>query len=431
MELSAFGRRLTSDSGTRSLMDDLGDIASAGGGIMNLGGGNPSLIPAAEAVFRRRMRAFLERDRAFERAIGAYGGPDGDRDFARALAGFLQEELGWAVTERNIALTNGSQSAFVALFNLLAGPMSDGRPARRILLPLAPEYIGYADIGFAPGVLTACRSTIRELGDQLFKYGVDFDALEAVDRIGAICLSRPTNPTGNVVTDAEVERLRAVARARGVPLILDNAYGSPFPGIVFGRATPVWDEQTVVCLSLSKLGLPAFRTGIVIANEDIIEALVAATAIFCLSPGGLGPAFAADLVASREVLALVRDVIRPHYADRARRAVDRLRAGLEAYDVRIHRPEGAFFLWLWMRGLPVTNAALYERLKARGVIVVSGHYFFPGLEADDWPHKRECIRISYADDWERIERGLDIIVDEVRRAYDGVSPRAAADQDEA
>ncbi|MCY4078211.1 MAG: valine--pyruvate transaminase, partial [Acidobacteria bacterium] len=181
MELSAFGRRLTSDSGTRSLMDDLGDIASAGGGIMNLGGGNPSLIPAAEAVFRRRMRAFLERDRAFERAIGAYGGPDGDRGFARALAGFLQDELGWAVTERNIALTNGSQSAFVALFNLLAGPMSDGRPARRILLPLAPEYIGYADIGFAPGVLTACRSTIRELGDQLFKYGVDFDALEAVD----------------------------------------------------------------------------------------------------------------------------------------------------------------------------------------------------------------------------------------------------------
>lgn len=425
MELSAFGRRLTSDSGTRSLMDDLGDIASAGGGIMNLGGGNPSLIPAAEAVFRRRMREFLRRDRAFERAIGAYGGPDGDRGFAGALAGFLQDELGWAVTERNIALTNGSQSAFVALFNLLAGPMADGGPARRILLPLAPEYIGYADIGFAPGVLTACRSTIRELGDKLFKYGVDFDALEGMDGIGAICLSRPTNPTGNVVTDAEVERLRAVARARGVPLILDNAYGPPFPGIVFGRATPVWDEQTVVCLSLSKLGLPAFRTGIVIANEAIIEALVAATAIFCLSPGGLGPAFATDLVVSREVLALVRDVIRPHYADRARRAVDRLRAGLEAYDVRIHKPEGAFFLWLWMRGLPVTNAALYERLKARGVIVVSGHYFFPGLEGDHWPHKRECIRISYADDWDRIERGLDIIVDEVRRAYDGAPPGAA------
>ena len=419
MKLSAFGRRLLSDSGTRSLMDDLGDVASSGGGIMNLGGGNPSLIPAAEELFRSRMQRLLGQGRAFERAIGAYGGPDGNRDFARALAGFLRREVGWDVTERNIALTNGSQSAFVALFNLLAGPMADGSPPRRILLPLAPEYIGYADIGFAPGVVTARRSTVHELGDKLFKYGVDFDGLDAVEHVGALCVSRPTNPTGNVVTDAEVERLRAVARARGVPLILDTAYGSPFPGIVLARDTPVWDEGTIVCMSLSKLGLPAFRTGIVIANEAVVEALVAATAILCLSPGGVGPALATDLIESGEVLSLVRDVIRPHYGGRAARAVDRLRTGLEGYDVRIHKPEGAFFLWLWMPGLPIANAALYERLKARDVIVVSGHYFFPGLEADDWPHKRECIRISYADDWERIERGLDIIVDEVRRAYDG------------
>ena len=419
MELSAFGRRLTSDSGTRSLMDDLGDVASAGGGIMNLGGGNPSLIPAAEAVFRLRMRELLDSGRAFERAIGAYGGPDGDRGFARALAGFLRREAGWDVTERNVALTNGSQSAFVALFNLLAGPMDGGRPARRILLPLAPEYIGYADIGFTPGLITARRSTVHELGDKLFKYGVDFEGLEETADVGAICVSRPTNPTGNVVTDLEVERLGAVARRRGVPLILDTAYGAPLPGIVFGKATPVWDEGTIVCMSLSKLGLPAFRTGIVIANEEVIRALVAATAIFCLSPGGVGPALATRLLESGEVPALVRDVIRPHYAGRAERAVDRLRAGLVACDVRIHRPEGAFFLWLWMRGLPITNVALYQRLKARGVIVVSGHYFFPGLEHDDWAHKRECIRISFADDWERIERGLDIIVDEVRRAYDG------------
>ena len=96
------------------------------------------------------------------------------------------------------------------------------------------------------------------------------------------------------------------------------------------------------------------------------------------------------------------------------------------YPIRIHKPEGAFFLWLWMPGLPITNAALYERLKKRDVIVVSGHYFFPGLEGDDWPHKRECIRISYADDWERTERGLDIIAEEVRRAYDASAGRRTA-----
>ena len=426
MDVSAYGRRLLGDSGTRSLMDDLGAIAAAGGAIMNLGGGSPSLIPAAEATFRRHLESLLRREGAFERAIGLYGGPEGDRDFADALAGLLRREVGWKVTASNIALTNGSQSAFLPLFNLLAGPMGDGRPARRILLPLSPEYIGYADLGFTPGLFTARRSTIHELDDKLFKYGVDFDGLDEVEDIGAICVSRPTNPTGNVITDEEVARLGAFARARGVPLILDTAYGAPFPGIVFGESTPVWDEHTVVCMSLSKLGLSGFRTGIVIANEEIIEALAAATAIYCLSPGRLGPALATELIRSGALLPLARDVIRPHYAERAARAVDRLRGGLYDYPVRIHVPEGAFFLWLWMPGLPITNAALYERLKQRNVIVVSGHYFFPGREDDDWPHKRECIRISYADDWERTERGLDIIVEEVRRAYDGAIGRRTA-----
>ena len=53
------------------------------------------------------------------------------------------------------------------------------------------------------------------------------------------------------------------------------------------------------------------------------------------------------------------------------------------------------------------------------MVVVSGHHFFPGLDGDDWPHKHECIRISYADDWSRIERGLSIVVEEIHRARDG------------
>ena len=418
MNLSALGKRLTGESGTRSLMDDLGAIATAGGEIMNLGGGNPSLIPAAEDVFRARMLAFMQRDGAFERSVGRYDGPEGDRHFAGALAQLLRREHGWEVSERNIALTNGSQSAFFALFNLLAGPDEDGR-MRRVLLPLSPEYIGYADLGLSPGLFVSCRSTITELGDKLFKYGVDFEGIDEIEDVAAICVSRPTNPTGNVITDAEIERLGAAARTRGVPLIVDNAYGLPFPGIVFGDATLTWNEQTILCMSLSKLGLPGIRTGIVVASEEIVAALGAANAIFCLAPGSVGPALATGLVESGEVLALSRDVIRPHYAERAERAVDMLRTGLEGYEVRLHRPEGAFFLWLWMPGLPIASARLYERLRARGVVVVSGHYFFPGLEDDDWPHKHECIRISYADEWERIERGLAIVVEEVRRACDG------------
>ena len=256
-------------------MNDLGEIAIAGSKIANLGGGNPSLIPGAEMVFRHRMQALMQRNGAFERAIGTYDAPEGDRGFARALAHLLRREQGWELSERNIAVTNGSQSAFLALFNLFAEPRAggNGHHTGQILLPLSPEYIGYTDVGFTPGLLTSCRSTINELGDRMFKYGVDFEGLEAVNDVAAICLSRPTNPTGNVVTDEELRRLGVFARARGVPLIVDSAYGLPFPGIVFGDAEPVWDNNMVLCMSLSKLGMPGLRTGIVIAKEEIISAL--------------------------------------------------------------------------------------------------------------------------------------------------------------
>ena len=71
-----------------------------------------------------------------------------------------------------------------------------------------------------------------------------------------------------------------------------------------------------------------------------------------------------------------------------------------------------------VQGLPGGSQALYERLKQRGVLVVPGHNFFPGL-AEPWSHREECIRVSYAQDAEIVARGIAIIADEVRRSYEG------------
>ena len=68
-----------------------------------------------------------------------------------------------------------------------------------------------------------------------------------------------------------------------------------------------------------------------------------------------------------------------------------------------------------LAALKVTDAELYRRLKKRGVLIVPGHYFFPGLE-DDWEHKQQCIRISYAQDIDKVAAGLKIIADEIMLA---------------
>jgi valine--pyruvate aminotransferase len=417
MRLSKVGKRFASGSGIGQLMDDLGAALASGGEMLMLGGGNPAHIPAVQERFRRATQDLLADGARFARAIGDYDGPRGNAEFIEALAGLLAREVGWDVGPQNIALTMGSQSAFFALFNMFAGAMDDGT-TRRVLLPLAPEYIGYADVGLEEGLFVSAKPRIEYLEDRLFKYHVDFDALPLGDDIGAICVSRPTNPTGNVLTDDEIERLAGLARDRDIPLIIDNAYGTPFPNIIFTAATPIWNEQTIVCMSLSKLGLPTTRTGIVVARAEVIEAISNMNAVLSLAPVGLGAALALDLVRSGEIIAMSRDVIRPFYQAKAERAVAQLRDELEGVDFQIHRPEGALFLWVWFRDLPITSQDLYERLKQRGTLVLPGHYFFPGLD-EPWPHKDECIRVTYSQDDAVVSEGLHRIAQEAKRAYAG------------
>jgi valine--pyruvate aminotransferase len=416
MKVSKFGEKIAETSGIGQLMDDLGYALARRQDIRMLGGGNPAHIPGVQRYFRESMLRLLESGGEFERMIGNYDPPQGNKEFSEAIAALLRKELGWDVQAKNIALTNGSQTAFFILFNIFGGDFEDGT-TKRILLPLAPEYVGYCDVGLSDDLFVASKPEITHVDDHIFKYHIDFDRINVTDETGAICVSRPTNPTGNVLTDSEIEKLSELARASDIPLIIDNAYGTPFPNIVFTEARPVWNEHTVVCMSLSKLGLPGTRTGIVIASEEVITMISQVNAVMSLAPGSMGAAIATELVRSGEILRLSRDIIRPFYQARAAEAVEQLFAELDGVDFHIHKPEGAIFLWLWLRGLPITNAELYERLKKRGVLVVPGHYFFPGLK-EQWKHKGECIRINYSQDKATVTVGLKIIAEEVKRAYD-------------
>ncbi len=415
MKLSAFGEKFSRQSAIAELMEDLGSALSDNPDMIFMGGGNPAHLPALEAVFQQRLEQILADADQRKRLFGIYQSPQGDREFRRQLASFLGKQFGWKLSEANIAVSNGSQSAFFVLYNMLAGTMPDGSQ-RRIHLPLTPEYVGYADTGLSQEFFSATRPTIELLDDHLFKYHVDFAQLQPGDEVGALCVSRPTNPTGNVLTDAEVEHLDSIAQARNIPLIIDGAYGTPFPNILFAQATPHWNENTVLALSLSKLGLPGVRTGIVVANEEIISAFTNANTVVNLACGTLGPALAKTLFDQGEILSLTREHVTPYYQQRAQFTLDQLRKELGDLPLRVHKPEGAIFLWLWIEGLPISSQVLYQRLKDRGVLVVPGESFFIGT-GDDWNHSRECIRVSFAQDEDTIRRGVALIADEVRQAF--------------
>ncbi len=412
---SKFGERYTRPTGALELMEDLGVATDNEESTLLLGGGNPGRIPEVQAIFKRRLAEITASDENFERLVGNYADPKGERRFRRVLAELLAREYGWNLTAENVALSAGSQAGFFLLFNLLAGEFSDGS-RKRILLPVTPEYIGYTDVGLDEDHFIAQLPNVQELPGDYFKYRVNFGGLSITDEIAAVCVSRPTNPTGNVITDSELRKLDSLAKAGGVPLIIDSAYGLPFPRIVFTDATPLWNENVILCMSLSKLGLPGVRTGIIVAAEEVIAALTQMTAVLSLAVGSVGPVLTEQFLANGEILSMSEQLIMPFYHRKALATCERLHAELEGIPHKLHTPEGAFFVWLWLPGLPISSAELYVRLKDSGVLVVSGHHFFPGIK-ERWRHRDECLRISFAQDDDIVAKGIGIIAAEIKRVY--------------
>lgn len=416
LRLSRIGARFTARTGILELMDELGAALAGRSDLRMLGGGNPARIPAVEAVWCRRMTELFAEGDAFERMLAHYDAPNGQPEFIEALVRALRRRFGWKLTSEHVAVTNGSQNAFFYLFNLLAGEGADGRH-RRILLPMTPEYIGYADVGVGGNLFVAGQPRVELRGRHDFKYHIRFDSLPLDEDIAAIALSRPSNPSGNVVSDSELRRLAALAGEREIPLIVDGAYGLPFPDIIFSDAQPLWNRNVILALSLSKLGLPGVRTGIVVADPRWIRLISAFNAVAGLATGNLGQRLIGPLLESGELFEISRRYIRPFYEQRARQARQWIAECLpDDLDYRVHAAEGALFLWLWFPGLPISSAELYRRLKARGVLVVPGHHFAYGQAANE-AHCRECIRVTYAQSESVVLDGMRRIGAELRRIY--------------
>ncbi len=413
MKLSQFGRKLSADSGIVSLMDDLGSALNVNPELLFLGGGNPARVPAFEREVAAHLSAIAADPENLHRLVGVYQSPKGSEAFITAFVKYINQQAGWRINEAQVAVTNGSQSAFFILINLLAGKTAAGERCKKLVFPMMPEYLGYSDQASEDYVFRSCLPTIRQTADHRFKYQVDFQSLRLDENDAALCVSRPTNPSGNVLSGGEIARLAELARRSGVPFIIDCAYGDPIPGLVYKDAAMEFDANAIYVLSCSKLGLPGARTGVVVAAPEIIDRIVTINTVMNLANGNFGPSLVTSLIEKGDLSALCKNTLLPFYRRRrdfALACIDKYLAGIP---YRVHEPEGAFFLWLWFPGLPISSTQLYERMKTRGVLIMDGSHFFFGLDKP-WDHARQCIRLSYCQAEEVIDEAIKRLGAEIR-----------------
>mgnify|MGYP001791757147 FL=1 len=423
--LTQFGDQMSHLTGVRAIMKDIIETLRAGQGksFINLSAGNPVILPEVEQLWRD-CTADLLNSADYGEVVCRYGSSQGYEPLIAAVLADFNQRYDLALTERNILITPGSQALYFFAANAFGGYTAD-QQLREIVLPLSPDYTGYGGVSLFPEALKAYKPTI-DIGEtpHSFKYRPDFSQLEINENTGFVLFSRPCNPTGNVLTDDEVHRIADLAAPHNVPVFVDSAYAPPYPGLNFTEMTPIFRQNMVHCLSLSKAGLPGERIGIALGDEAIIQVLQSFQTNLCIHSSRYGQAIAARAIASGALGNLAETVIRPYYRNKFAVLEDSLDQFMPATAPwYLHRGEGAIFAWLWFDQLPVSDRELYQQLKQYGVIVVPGDPFFPGLR-EDWPHTRQCIRISLTATDAEIAQGIQHLATVVTQLYQ-TQPTAA------
>lgn len=392
--LSQIGSDMSRLTGVRAIMKDIIETLRAGGDrtFINLSAGNPLILPEVEQLWRD-CTADLLASSEYGEVVCRYGSSQGYQPLINAVVADFNQRYGLSLTDRNILITPGSQSLYFYAANAFGGHTNAG-VLKKIVLPLSPDYTGYGGVTLNQDALLAYKPKLDlDEATHRFKYRPDFSQLELNETTGCVLFSRPCNPTGNVLTDDEVKKIADLAATYQIPVLVDSAYAPPFPALNFTEMTPLFGDNILHCMSLSKAGLPGERIGIAIGPEPLIQVLECFQTNLCIHSSRYGQAIAARAIASGALAEISEQVIRPFYQRKIEIVAATLDRTMPSVPWFLHRGEGAIFAWLWLKDLPMTDWEFYQRLKAVDVIVVPGSSFFPGLQ-EDWDHKQQCLRIS-------------------------------------
>jgi aspartate/methionine/tyrosine aminotransferase len=193
----------------------------------------------------------------------------------------------------DVMLTTGTSEAnFLALASLV-------NPGDEVVVVM-PNYMQ------VHGVATALGARVREVWLREERaWTIDLDALTAAvnARTRLICVCQPNNPTGQVMSQAEVQSVVRIADQHGAWILSDEVYrgaersGEEAPSFS-GRS-----ERVIVTGGLSKVyGLPGLRVGWLVAPRARIEAAVEIKDYTTIAPATLSEALAEVALERRKQL---------------------------------------------------------------------------------------------------------------------------------
>lgn len=294
---------------------------------------------------------------------------------------------------RNVTITNGgSEANLVTLWALL-------EPGDRLAF-MVPNYFQGWGLGRFYGEATDTFS-LKPTGDT---WALDTDELErAVGRATKVVMvCNPNNPTGHVLSAAEMDAVVAAAERVGAWVVADEIYRGA--EVDTDETSPTFwgrSDRVVITSGLSKaFGMPGLRVGWAVAPPETIEQLWIRHDYTTLTPGMLSDWFASIAMEPErreDLLRRTRGIIREN--------LPRLEEWIQGQRALSYvRPKAGAIAYVGYE-MPIGSTDLIERFRTeQSVLLVPGDMF--GLDRG--------FRIGFGFDIEHTLKGLDRVADVLR-----------------